>query len=256
MESFYTVERLQKSEYLTPPAPSPIWQEKNNQYPNPGFPSSRLVQVRPGSMTGSKSFVLDLFPLHQDQSLATPIEDRTNLSSPSVSGSVTPTFDYNYIITPPSPSLSSRSDMGRRDRENFLILSPGLPASRQALPEPRQSPGIYDTSFSNNEHVVIRQQSMQTSVHQGSSRSRVSSWASDAVETSMLTTPSPHPYTVLPKASEGQERLSVAAFLFPDRLPLSVFPSLSSPISMYPRSPSMLSTTSSLALDASRLDHV
>lgn len=250
MESFYTVERLRNFECLTPSTLSPSWQEKIDQYRNPGFSSPRLV--RQGSMTSFKPSVLDL---HQDQSLTTPIEDRTNLSSSSVSRSVTPTFDYNHIITPPpSALLFSRSDMGRRDRENSLILS----NSRQypfvtALPEPRQSLGMYDNSASNNEHAIIRQQSVQTFVHQGSSRSRVSSWASDAVE---LTTPNPHPYTVLPKANERQERLSIDTFFSPSRLHLSVFPPLSSPVSMYPRSPSILSPTGSLSLDTSRLDQV
>jgi len=251
MESFYTVERLQNFEYLTPRVPSMSWQEKISRYRSPDFPSSQ--PVRQGlTVTSSKPFGLDPFPLCQDQTLTTPIEDGTNLSSTnlsslsvSVSRSVTPTFNHNYIITPPpSASLFSRSDMGRRDRENFPILSPVPRQSRfvTTLPEPRQSPGIYDNFASSNEHVIIRKQSTQTFGYQDSSRSRISSWASDAVEISRWTTRSPHPYILLPKTTEGQERLSAATPSFPDRLPLSVH-------SMCPRSPSILSTTS---LDSQR----
>ena len=220
MESFYTTERLQKHEYLTP---SQNWKEQIRQYRNPDFPSSRLVKQD----LNTEDLELNPVPLHLGR-----IEDRTHLSSPS-----------DIIAPPPSASLFSRSDMNSRDRKNFPILTAALPAPPQsrfvkALPEQPQTPlEIYDNPISRNEHVIIRQQSMQTFGRQSSSRSMISSWASDEVSISQSSV------YLVPKMNEGQDRPRGSTPPLPGRLPLSV-PSPLAPMSI--QRPSRLSTTSSL----------
>jgi hypothetical protein len=168
---------------------STSWNEKVSRYRNPDFLSSRLGR-QDFDKTSSKSFVLNSSPLHQDQSLTTP------LSSPA-SG-------YDFTITPPpSVSLSSRSDHGRRDRENCPLLAAGIPARQSqfatALP---QSLGIYGGFVPNNGHEIVRQHSTQVVENQNPSRSRITSW-------SKWTTRSPRPYLILPKINEGQAKLGV-----------------------------------------------
>lgn len=176
MESFPTTEHLR--------SPLTSWKGKISQYRSPDFPSFQLAN-QGLTVTSTRTCAPDSLPFHQDQSLITPAEDETNLPSRSVGPPLTPVFDYNHIITPPpSASLYSLSEMGRRGRENSPILITGLPALHQSrfvstLAEPHQS--TYDNSIPNNEYINIRQQSTQTSSHQGSPRNRIPSWKSDAL---------------------------------------------------------------------------
>lgn len=150
---------LQNFKYSNSHVSSTSWNEKIT----PDHLSSQIGF----SETSSESFVLDPSPSRQDQSLTAP------LSSPA--------FDYNHIITPPpSALLSSHSNMGWHDPENAPPLAAGIPTlSRQsrfatALSIPGQSLG---NSVSNNDHLIIRPQSMQTIGRDNSSRSRVTSWS-------------------------------------------------------------------------------
>lgn len=167
---------LQNFVYLTPRVSSTSWNEKISQNPNSDFISSRLGR-QSLTWTSSKSFVLDSSPLHRDQSLTMP------QSSPA--------SDENFTITPPpSASLSSRSDNGRRDRENSPLLAAGIPARQSrfvtVLP---QSLEIYGGFIPINEH---RQYSTQTVERHNPSRSSITSWRS-----------------LLPKTNEGQAGLGV-----------------------------------------------
>lgn len=136
---------LKSSEYLSPPTPSASWNEKTTLCRNPDSLSSKLGLT--------ETFYLpDPFPF-QDQSLTTPL---SSLAS-----------DYNHAITPPpSASLSSHSDIGRRDRKNAPLLTAGIPAP----------PGIYGNFVLDNAHVIIRQHSMQITGRRDPSRSRSTSW--------------------------------------------------------------------------------
>jgi len=151
---------LQNFECLTPRVSSTSWNEKISRYRNSDFLSSRLGKQM--TETSSESFVLDSSPLDQDQSLTMP------LSSPGPG--------YNFTITPPpSVSISSRSDHGRRDRENCLLAA-GIPArqSRFATALP-QSLGIYGGFIPINEREIVRQPALQIVEHQNPSRSRITS---------------------------------------------------------------------------------
>jgi hypothetical protein len=211
MESFYTPEHLQKHEYLPP---SQNWKEQISQYRNPDFPSSRLAKQD----LNTEDLESNPVPLHLGR-----IEDRTHLSSPS-----------DIIALPPSASLFSRADMNRR------ALPAPPPQSRfvKALHERPQTPlEIYDNPISRNEHVIIRQQSMETFGHKSSSRSMISSWASDEVPISQLSV------YLVPKMNEGQNRPRVSTPPLPGRLPLTVSSLLSPLALMSIQRPSRLSTT-------------
>lgn len=178
--------RLQNLEYLTLRVSSTSRNEKITQYRNPDVLSSRLSS-QGLTETSSKSFVLDFSPLHRDQSLTMPL---SSLAS-----------DDNFTITPPpTASLSSRSDNGRRDRENSPLLAAGIPARQSqfatALP---QSLEIYGGFVPINEHEIVRQHSTPTIDRQNPSRSRITTWSKWT----------PRPYLMLPKADEGQASLGV-----------------------------------------------
>ena len=90
-----------------------------------------------------------------------------------------PASGYNLIITPPpSASLSSRSDYGWCDRENYSFFRAGISArqswSATALP---QSLGIYGGFVPINEHEIARQHFTQTVECQNPSRSRITTWS-------------------------------------------------------------------------------
>ena len=180
---------LQIFECLTPSVSTTSRNEKISQHRNSDL-SSRLGSQ---SMTEacSKSLVLNSSPSNRNQSLTMP------LSSPASECNVT-------ITPPPSASLSSRSENGRRDRENSPLLAAGIPAPRSrftiSLP---QSLGIYGGFVPINGHEIVRQHSTRTVECQNPSRSRITSWLE-------WTTDSPRrPYLMLPKANEGQARLGV-----------------------------------------------
>ena len=160
-----TLSSRQNLEHLTPHLSSTSRNEKISQYCNSDFLSSRL-SGQGLTETCSKSLVLN----------------------------ISPASDYDFTITPPpSASLSSRLDNGRRDRENPLFLA-GMPALPQSL-------GIYGGFVPINEHEIVLQHSMQTIEYQNPSQSRITSWSDQ-------TTGSPS-YLMLPKANEGQASLGV-----------------------------------------------
>ena len=207
MEYFQSTERLQGFRYSSPHVPSMSWEKKIIQYGigSPDFPTPRLVEQ--GSAV----------PLHMAQSFTTHIEDRSGLSSPSISHSVTPALDYDRITTP-SPSASIYS----HDSAILVTNVPPPPQSRfTAVPsEPPQSIGINDNFISGTDRTINRSRSTQTFGHQDSPRSKISPWATDSAEISNGIT-RPHPI-MLPKTNEGEERVSVSTPLFLHRSPRSV----------------------------------
>ena len=117
--------------------------------------------------------------MNQDQSLTIP---------PSSPGS-----DDFTITPPPSATLSSRSDNGRRDRENSFLAA-GIPDRQSlfatALP---QSVGVYDGLVPIHRQEIVRQHSTQTV----------------ELQNPWLKWTSRNPYLMLSKVNEEQAKLGV-----------------------------------------------